>query len=87
MEKILIIAKVKEDLKLEETDSKMGNLEDPFGDRNFLYFYCMVIIIMVVIYSQLPCKTLPLEESGISILDLTVLFFLTTACESTIISK
>lgn len=38
MQDILVIAKVKEDLKLEETDYKMGNLEDPFDDRNFLLF-------------------------------------------------
>ena len=49
MQDILVIAKVMEDLKLEETDYKMGNLEDPFGDRNVLYFYCIIIIIMVVI--------------------------------------
>ena len=49
MQDILIIAKVMEDLKLEETDYKMGNLEDPFGDRNVLSFYCIIIIIMVVI--------------------------------------
>lgn len=43
MEKILIIVKVKEDLKLEETDSKMGNLEDPFGDRNSYIFIVLLL--------------------------------------------
>lgn len=80
-------AKVKEDLKWEETDYKMGNLRILLMIEIFYYFYCIIIIIMVVIYYQLPCKVLPPGGIWQKYIRSPVLFFLTTACESTIFSK
>lgn len=75
MQDILVIAKVKEDLKLEET-IKWATWRILLMIEIFYYFYCIIIIVMVVIHYQLPCKILPLEESGKSILDLLFYFFL-----------
>lgn len=79
MKDILVIAKVKEDLKLEETDYKMGNLADPLMIEIFYYFYCIIIIIMVVIYYQYLARYYHWRNLAKSIRS-PVLFFLTTAC-------
>ena len=66
----------------------MGNLEDPFDDRNFLLF------LLYYYYYHHGCDILSITlqdttTGGIwqKYIRSPVLFFLTTACESTIISK
>lgn len=40
---------------------KRGNMRDPCGDGNILYFDCIKVNMLVVILSYLFCKMLPLE--------------------------
>lgn len=47
MKNILVVSRVKEELSLEETDLKRSH-GGSSGDRKFLYFDCVLVIILVV---------------------------------------